>query len=193
MKQIFLILSIIICMMSPTIGIYSILKGKFKPQRMTRFLLLLVSFLFMGTLLAQGDRNAIYSIFVIFLGNLIIFLLSIKRGIGGTTKLDYCVLSMAILSLIIWRVSNNPVLGLTMSIITNFIAFLHTISKSWTKPETEEWRVYAFYVLASIFTILSLSSYTYGKLASSVYVIFMNGTIASLIIFRKKYLKNNHS
>jgi hypothetical protein len=83
------------------VGISSILKGKFKPQRMTRFLLFLVSFLFIGTLLAQGDRNSIYPIFVIFLGNLVIFILSIKYGVGGTTKLDMLVLSLAILSLIV--------------------------------------------------------------------------------------------
>jgi hypothetical protein len=53
----------------------------------------------MGTLLAQGDRNAIYIIFVIFVGNLIIFLLSIKRGVGGTTKFDILVLMMALVSL----------------------------------------------------------------------------------------------
>ncbi|MDD3156124.1 MAG: hypothetical protein PHP14_01580 [Candidatus Pacebacteria bacterium] len=41
------------------IGFVSILKGKFRPQRMTRFLLLLISLLFVGTLLAQGDTNAI--------------------------------------------------------------------------------------------------------------------------------------
>jgi len=123
MKNLFLILSVLIACISPIIGIRSILKGKFKPQRMTRFLLFLVSLLFIGTLLAQGDRNTIYVILVIGLGNLIIFLLSIKNGMGGTTKFDILVLLMAIVTLTIWKVSNNPVLGLVMSIVTNFIAF----------------------------------------------------------------------
>jgi len=101
MKNLFLILSVVIACISPIIGIRSILKGKFKPQRTTRFLLLLVSFLFIGTLLAQGDRNAIYIIFVIFIGNLIIFLLSIKRGVGGTTKFDILVLLTTLVSLTI--------------------------------------------------------------------------------------------
>jgi hypothetical protein len=101
MKNLFLILSVAIACISPIIGIRSILKGKFKPQRMTRFLLFLVSLLFIGTLLAQGDRNAIYVILVIGLGNLIIFLLSIKNGMGGTTKFDILVLSMAIVTLTI--------------------------------------------------------------------------------------------
>lgn len=188
MKNIFLILSVIICIASPTVGISSILKGKFKPQRMTRFLLFLVSFLFIGTLLAQGDRNSIYPIFVIFLGNLVIFILSIKYGVGGTTKLDMWVLSLAILSLIVWQATQNPVLGLTMSIMTNFVAFLPTIVKSWRSPETEEWRVYVFYVLSNIFVILSLSSFSYGKLVSPIYVICMNSTLASIVILRKKYL-----
>ena len=191
MKNLFLILSVAIACISPIIGIRSILKGKFKPQRMTRFLLFLVSLLFIGTLLAQGDRNAIYVILVIGLGNLIIFLLSIKNGMGGTTKFDILVLSMAIVTLTIWKVSNNPVLGLVMSIVANFIAFWPTIIKAWHLPGTEEWRIYAFYVLSSIFTILSISNFTFGKVVSPVYVIFMNGFLTLMIVLRKKILKNN--
>jgi hypothetical protein len=110
---------------------------------------------------------------------------------GGTTKFDILVLSMAIVTLTIWKVSNNPVLGLVMSIVANFIAFWPTIIKAWHLPGTEEWRIYAFYVLSSIFTILSISNFTFGKVVSPVYVIFMNGFLTLMIVLRKKILKNN--
>jgi len=59
MENILLALAAMVSLSAYAIGAVSIIKGKFRPQRMTRFLLLLISLLFVGTLLAQGDTNAI--------------------------------------------------------------------------------------------------------------------------------------
>ena len=138
MKQIFLLISIIVGIIAPTVGAYSIIKGKFRPQRMTRFLLVLITFLIVATLFAQKDRNAIYLASITFLGALTIFILSMKKGIGGTTKSDIIICCMTIASLIIWQTTKNAILGLSMSILTASLAFIPTIIKSWKSPETEE-------------------------------------------------------
>jgi hypothetical protein len=130
MKNIFLILSVLISLIAYIIGIYRIINGNFRPQRMTRFLLAFLALIFVMVLWARGDRNALYLALVMFLCNFIVFALSIKNGIGGTTKLDMLVFFMAIFSLIVWKITNNPVLGLVMSIMTDFIAMVPTIIKS---------------------------------------------------------------
>jgi hypothetical membrane protein len=101
MKQIFLILSVLISLLAYVVGIYRIIKGEFHPQRMTRFLLSFLALIFVVVLFTQGDRNGLYLALVMFLCNFIVFILSIKNGIGGTTRLDMTVLFMAIFSLII--------------------------------------------------------------------------------------------
>jgi len=189
MKNVFLTLSVIIGLMAPLVGIYSMLKKKFRPQRMTRFLLVSLNFLFVGTLFAQGDRNAIYLASAILLSNLVVFVLSIKYGIGGTTKLDIFILFMTIFSLFIWQSTRNPVLGLVMSIITDFIAVIPTLVKTWVIPETEEWRFYIVDSISGFFNILSISVFTIGKLAFPLYVFFISSTLGLIIILRKKYLK----
>lgn len=189
MKQVFLILSVLIACIRQIVGIFAMIKGNFKPQRMTRFLLFLVSLLLIVTLFAQKDRNAIYVILAIGIGNLIIFLLSLRTGVGGTSRFDLLVLLMVIITLIIWKTTNNHILGLCMAIVANFIAFWPTIIKAWHLPGTEEWVFYALYVLSSLLAILSISNFTFGKLALPVFVVFMNGTLVLIIVFRKKYLK----
>jgi len=72
------------------------------------------------------------------MGTLSIFILSIKRGIGGSSKLDIMIFLMVIVSLVVWYTTKNPVLGLIMSIVTDFIAFSPTLIKAWVLPETEE-------------------------------------------------------
>jgi hypothetical protein len=44
---------------------------------------------------------------------------------------------MALFSLVVWYTTKNPVLGLSMSIVTDFIAFFPTLVKAWILPETE--------------------------------------------------------
>lgn len=191
MKSLFLIISIIIGFITPLIGIYSIVKGDFRPQRMTRFLIFVISLLFVGTLFAQGDRNGIFIAVAQLLGGFIIFLLSLKKGIGGYGKLDIVVFCMTILSLIVWKTTQNPTFGLLMSIITDLTAFAPTIIKSWTLPETEEWKFYMSDVIASFFSILSIVLYSMENVAFPFYIFCINTLSVVIILGRRKKFKKN--
>jgi len=194
MKELFLSISTIVAFISPIIGIYSIVNGDFKPQRMTRFLIFLLSLLFVGTLFAQGDRNGIYIAGAQLIGGFIIFILSIQKGIGGYGKLDIVVFCLTIVSLVVWRTTQNPTLGLLMSIFTDLIAFSPTIIKTWNMPDTEEWKFYMSDVIASFFSILSIAIYSMENLAFPVYIFCINTIIVAMILGRKKYLvQKNHS
>ncbi len=188
LKTVFLTISTITALFSPLIGIISILKGQFRPQRMTRLLIFLISLLFVGTLLAQHDTNGIYIAGSQLIGSLIIFLLSLKRGIGGTGKIDLVVFIMTMVSLFIWQTTQNPVLGLTMSVLTDLIAFTPTLVKTWHLPHTEEWKFYLSDVIASTFSIFSISSYSYGNLVFPIYIFLINMTSVVMILGRKKWL-----
>ncbi|HOR01808.1 MAG TPA: hypothetical protein PKZ92_00940 [Candidatus Woesebacteria bacterium] len=185
-KFIFLVISVIIGFITPIIGIRSVLKGGFKPQRMTRFLIFVISLLFVGTLLAQGDRNGVFIAIAQLIGSLIIFILSIKKGMGGTEKFDFFILFMVILSLIIWKTTNNPTLGLIMSIVTDLMSFLPSLIKTWKYPETEEWKFYMSDTLASFFSILSIKLYSLANLAFPIYIFLINTATVLIILGRKK-------
>ena len=184
MENILLALAAMVSLSAYAIGAVSIIKGKFRPQRMTRFLLLLISLLFVGTLLAQGDTNAIWLALAAFMGTLSIFILSIKRGIGGSSKLDIMIFLMVIVSLVVWYTTKNPVLGLIMSIVTDFIAFSPTLIKAWVLPETEEWRFYVMDVISSFLIILSLSTITLGNAIFPIYIFLINLLVTSVILIR---------
>ena len=186
MENILLVLATTVSLSAYAIGFVSIIKGKFRPQRMTRFLLLLISLLFVGTLLAQGDTNAIWLALAAFMGTLSIFILSIKRGMGGSSKLDITVFLMVIVSLVVWYTTKNPVLGLTMSIVTDFIAFSPTLIKAWVLPETEEWRFYVMDVISSFLIILSLSTITLGNAIFPIYIFLINLLVTIIILIRGK-------
>lgn len=185
----FLILSAVIGFTTPLLGIYFILKGTFKPQRMTRFLIALIMMLMVGTLYAAKDTNGIYLASAQLLGTLILFIMSIKYGLGGRSKFDLLIFVMAICSLIIWQTTQNPILGLLMSIITDLVAYTPTLIKIWKLPHTEDWRFYLSDVVASTFSLLSITTFDLKTLAFPTYILAINTTsVVMILIRRKKYL-----
>jgi hypothetical protein len=148
-----------------------------------------MNFLFVGTLIAQKSWSALGLAGAQFVGNAIIFFLSIKKGMGGTSKTDFIVLTGAIISGIVWKLTDNPTLALIMSITTDFIAFVPSYIKIWKQPETEDWKFYCSDIVAGTFSILSLTSYALGDVAYPVYILLINFTTTLLIILRTELLK----
>ncbi len=189
MREAFLFISVVLSLWGLVLGLKSILRGYFKPQRMTRFLFFLIFVLLFGTLFVQGDRNSIYVAFIAMISTFLIFVLSIKKGMGGASKFDFAVLMMALIALTVWVLSNDPLLGLLMTIVAGILAYIPTIIKAWELPETEDWFFYLVYALASLFSILSIKDFTLAKLAFPVYLTLANGVLISIIVLRKRRLK----
>jgi hypothetical protein len=84
---------------------------------MTRLLFFLIFVLLFVSLSVQGDVNSVYVAFIAMISTCLIFILSIKRGIGGVSLFDMLVLLGAVIALVIWALSNNPLLGLLMTLV----------------------------------------------------------------------------
>jgi len=179
-------LSIIIGLITQIIGIYSIFKGSYKPHRTTRFIYFLISTLFIGTMIAQQSWDALGFVVAQNIGVVIIFFLSFKYGIGGYSKLDIITLFGAIISGVVWILTSNPTLALAMSLVTDMIAFIPTVIKTYKKPFTENWAFYGTDIIASTFSILSLTRFTFGDLSYPIYIWILNFGMTILIIYRQK-------
>lgn len=185
-KQIFLYVSIFLGFITPIIGVRSILKGEYKPQRITRLLLFIVTAIFVATLFSQGDRIGLFLAIPSFIGSTAIFILSIKYGVGGRSKMDIITLFGALVSLIVWKVTDNPTLGLYASILTDFIGFSPTLVKSFKEPFTESYLFYGCDVFASFFNLIALRSYLLMDLAFPMYIFLINLSVTLLILIRRK-------
>lgn len=186
MENIFLIMSVVFSIWGLVIGVKSILKGYFKPQRMTRLLFFLIFVLLFVSLSVQGDVNSVYVAFIAMISTCLIFILSIKRGVGGVSLFDILVLLGAVIALVIWIVSNSPLFGLLMTLVAWSFAYIPTIIKSWKEPGTEDWFFYLVYILASVFSILSIQEYTLANLVFPLYLVCANSILVFVIIFRKR-------
>lgn len=188
-KQIFLIVSTVIGFITPIIGIKSVLNGTYKPHRITRLVILIVTVIFIATLYFQGDRNGLFLALAQGVGGILIFILSLKYGVGGASKSDWIIFAGAMISLIVWKTTDNPTLGLYASIITDLIGFFPTLIKSWKDPTSENWKFYGSDVLASFFNLLALRSFLLMDVAFPFYIFLLNFATVLILLYRNKKVK----
>ncbi len=181
MQTVFIVISSILALISPVIYAWSILKGESKPHRTTRFVLLLITALSTVSLIAQHNNVAVWLAGVSTLQAIIIFYLSIQRGMGGWSKIDILCLIIAIIGIIVWQTTNNPILGLYFSILADFTGMIPALIKTYQLPHTENVWFFALDTLAGLFTLFAVTTFTAEQIAYPIYIFIINAAMVFLI------------
>lgn len=188
MKTVFIVISSILALISPLIYAKAILRGKAKPHRTTRIVLLLISSLATVSLFAQHDTVAIWLAGVSTVQSVLIFILSIKHGMGGWAKEDLLCFGIALLGIILWQTTNQPSLALYASIAADFTGMVPALIKTYRFPETEIWSFFLLDVFAATFSLLAVKSWTVTQFSYPLYLLIIN-LVMVLLIIRPKILK----
>lgn len=179
-----LVISTILAIIAPLTYIVSIARGTSKPHRMTRFILFFVLTLnFICIIAAHGNRGAEVFAGVTFIQATVIFLMSLWRGMGGSSKFDWICFVIAAIGTVGWKVTGNPVVGIWFSIVADFSAYLPAFLKTWKHPHTESpW----FYVTSACAALAGLIAYQLD--ASSLFQVYiiLCSLIMVVLIYRKK-------
>lgn len=174
-------------LIAPISYIASIARGRSKPHRMTRFILFFVLGLnFVSILAAHGNTGAEVFAGIVFLQAAIIFFMSFQLGMGGVSISDYVCLAIAIVGILGWKLTGNPVTGIWFSILADFSAYIPAFIKTWKYPNTESpW----YYALSGLAVVSGL--YAYKLDASSIFQIYIGISCLIMmgIIYHKKILR----
>lgn len=168
---------------------FSMLRGKSKPERMTRFLFWLSTLPGLYNLISTDyDNDWRYSALLIIFSamNLIIFLMSTKYGVGGKNLIDKACFLVAIslggLSLALQDTS-SIILANTLAASSLLVAFIPTFIKTWKRPSTEgSW----FYIIQTLGWMLNISLISYMVLENLIFPsVMMLINLTMLIIINK--------
>jgi hypothetical protein len=153
MHAILIAISVLIVIYANIVYSIAILK---EAQWTTRFVVLLIELLTVA-LYAQ-EYHCVY------LSGIIQFVprtgLSIKYGMGGWEKSDLICLGIAVLGIVLWKLTNNPFLGLCFSILADFAGCIPALIKTYKHPETEVWTFYGIGLLAIIINMMAIEHWT---------------------------------
>ena len=178
-------LGVLLPVVSSGVYVASILRGKSRPHRMTRLLLVVICALSFGALAAAHDHAAIWLALVSLVQAVAIWALSLKRGLGGRDRLDFICLALCAVGLFLWLGSGQSLFGLSMSIVADFIACVPSIRKTIRLPHTESWLFFGIDTIAGACVALA-SSHTFTALLYPVYITLFNAAFVVVIVWPRR-------
>jgi len=182
MPSVFIVISSLLALISPIVYSIAIFKGEAKPHRTTRLVLLLITSLTTASLFAQKNQVAIYLAGVSTIQSIMIFTLSLKRGMGGWSKTDMLCLFIALIGIALWRITENPVVALYCAIGADFAGMIPALIKTSKFPKTEVWTFYLLDVFAAFFILLALETWTLQEYSYPIYIMLINLVMVILIV-----------
>ncbi len=169
--------------------IKSILKGEARPNLVTWFIWMLAPFIGVFFQLKAGAGLSILPIFMAGFGPLIIIIAALlkRNNFWKTTPFDiYCGL-LAIITLFCYVLTQNLGLSIIFAILTDVLASIPTIVKSWKFPETESSSAYIGAVVSNIIGLLIIKNWSFSIYSFGVWLVVLNLGL-TIIIHRKKII-----
>lgn len=139
--------------------IISIFRYKTKPHRSSFAIWSLVGIVTIASYIAGGAHTAIWVGLVYAFFGTVVFLLSLKYGVGGFSKLDIACMLGAVFGIVLWISTKDPKTALYTGIAVEVLGQIPTWRKSYLQPDTEDtfsWGMDSFAALLNLFAITSL-------------------------------------
>jgi hypothetical protein len=184
MKLFFGTLSGLIALSAALPYILAIYRGRVRPHRFTWLIWLLAKSLIFATQYEEAARWSLTLSAVGVVAAGIVFVLSLKRGVGGTSIYDWAALSLSLLSLGAWIATQDALYGLFFAIAADAIGTILTVGKTYRLRGTESTLAWGMAAVASFLSLLAVEAYTIGQTAFPLYA-FLGG----LSIFAVSLLK----
>lgn len=164
-------------------------RGQVRPNRVTWLLWGLAPLI--GAVAAWQDEvgwRVWLPVFMIGLGPLLVVVLSFftRNGYWQLGWFDYVCGLFALLTLLLWALTRDPLVAIILALISDSLAALPTLRKSWKFPETEAAATYFFTAVASATGLLALERGDFVEWAFPVYLALLNFLIAGVIYFRRQ-------
>lgn len=181
--------SILIALASYAPYIIDILKKRTKPERASWFLWSLTGAI---ALFLQATQDASLSdmayLIAQTLAPIIIFIFSIKYGLGGASRRDKIGIGFVAVALILWIIIQNPILSLLILLAVDMTGLVLTSIKTWEMPDTESLVYWLCGPISSGLGIIAIENFNFLNAAFPIYIFIATSLMSILIIFRRRAL-----
>jgi hypothetical protein len=170
----------------------NIFLGKTKPHPFTWLGFSLVNGIaFFAQILTGGGPGAWVS-FITALATLGIAILAFNRGEKKIIFFDWVCFVGALVGIISWKLTNNPLSAVVIVTIANFLALAPTFRKAFLRPHEETASLYLMSALKFIFSLFALTSFTLTTALFPSALILCNIGVVILLVIRRRCNTENH-
>jgi hypothetical protein len=142
----------------------SILRGRTKPHQFSWLILTLINIIVLVAQFLEGGRESILIYLVFSINCAGIFVLSLFKGVRNTSRWDWYLLAMALITCVVWAFTKNNVIALWLTVLIDIFATSMTLLKIRAEPGSEDPMPWFICTVAYIFTLLSLVGRPFGIL-----------------------------
>lgn len=163
-----------------------IFAGRTKPHAFTWLVWAsLTTIGFAGQLSDNGGSGA-YITGITAVVSFVIFFLALFRGEKEVTQSDWFSLGGAAAALLLWLLTDNPLLAVILITLVDFLGFVPTIRKSIRKPHEETLISYALAGLKFMLAIIALDNYSVVTVLYPASLVFANLLFVLLLISKRR-------
>jgi hypothetical protein len=166
--------------------ILSILRKETKPNRASWIIWAIVSTIIALSYREAGASYAFLAPVGYVIGSTLVFILSIRYGVGGWTSFDRKCLIGAAVSLVLWKFFDSPMSALLINLLINLLGTLPTARKAWYQPETESKVAWSLFSLGSLVNLFAVENWTFSMAVYPVSMIFLIGIVTVPVLWTKR-------
>jgi hypothetical protein len=140
---------------------------------------------------AQIVKGAGPGAWITFLGAslcLVIAVLAIFKGEKRITLTDWLAFGGALIGLILWKLTANPLSAVILVTITDALAFIPTFRKAYNKPYEETIFSWLISSLKYMVALVAMDYYNLTVLLYPISLTFTNGTFTIMLYLRRRKL-----
>ncbi len=107
-------------------------------------------------------------------------------GYGKYGKIEWVCTGLAVLAIVSWKFTNEPVLAIIFAIIADLMAAVPTVVKTYRDPWSEIPTTWFMIACAAILSIASTTIIDFPNLLFPVYLLLVNGTTGTVAFLGRK-------
>jgi hypothetical protein len=145
------------------------------------------------SIVAQINAGASWSVILLigdFIGtsSIVVFCL-IGYGYGKYSWIEWTCLTLAVLAVISWQATQQPILAIAFAVIADAMAAVPTLAKASRDPWSEHPTMWLILALGALLSILSTTIFNLPNLLFPGYLLVVNGSIGVVALVGRKLRK----
>ena len=140
--------------------ILAVHRGETHPSRATWGIFAVTSAIITASYWQSGATTTLFFPLMNTLMQTTIFLLSLRRGVGGVERLDLFCLGVTLIAMSLWWYTESAAVALVLTTFANLVGSIPTIAKSITHPETEDMTAWSLWFAAAGCNVLAIAAWT---------------------------------
>jgi len=172
-------------------GIYlrSTFRGETKPHPFTWLLFVVIDSVVFVAQVMNGAGPGAWAMGIGTLLAGLVFVLALRQGEKNIKKIDWVCLAIAFIGIAAWSATNNALFAVILAAMSDAIAKVPTIRKSYARPDEESLSIWSLDLVRFSLSIVALSSLTWTTALFPAEIVLSNAVVVVVVLLRRQQLK----